>query len=165
MVTGEEEGVAASYNFGTEGNRSRNFIRLSKDAVYNALAVGEEVAHSIRLRLNKATRDYFLNPLNRVKEKAKEYIQRINLEEYFGRLGALWYAEHKGQKQYASLWSRLKGYTIELIKKPIEFLTHYFGYKKAEEDFKTKDIKKFRKSLYDNDPKKMSIEPEYRMAA
>lgn len=125
----------------------RSGYKHTKNSARVLLAIGEEVAHSIKLRLNKSARDYLLKPIISI----KDYIERINLEEYFGRLGALLYANYKGITKSNYLWSRIRNYTIEIITKPFEFFSHYFGYKKAEEDFQKYGNSAFNKNaLYNN---------------
>ncbi len=153
IIIDDNAGVYAAYDF------FNNIYIFSNDAVNNALAIGEEVAHSIRLRLNDVARKYLLDPSNQLKEKMSDYIRRINLEEYFGRLGALVYANHKGQNKYNSLWSRIKNFTIELLAAPFEYMTHFLGYRQAEEDFKETGHAKLKKALYRNDISQITAYP------
>ena len=104
----------------------------AKDAALNILARGEEVGHRIRLRLNNIAKEYLINPT----QKMTERLGRINLEEYAARTIALAYANFKKINNYDSLWSRISNNVIQLFTSPFEYLSHFLGYKKAEEEYK-----------------------------
>ena len=154
IIIEDKLGIYAGYNI------LNNVYIFSKNAINNFIAIGEEVAHSIRLRLNSAARNYLLNPFNRAKENIKDYIKAINLEEYFGRYGALVYANHKGQTNHNSLWSRISNHFVESFSKSFDYITHFFGYKKAEKDYEIKGATGLKEALYNNDASKIGI-PAY----
>ena len=150
--------VDAAYNF------LDNAYIFSRDAINTFFAIGEEVAHSIRLRLNKVAKDYFLQPFSKLKENIEEYIERVNLEEYFGRYGALIYANYKGQKKHNSLWSKIEDYIIKSFVAPFEYITHFFGYRKAEADYAISGNIRFKKALYSTNISQLGI-PRLQLAA
>ena len=141
MVINDDAGVYASYNVITDT------YTFSREAIRNPLAVGEEVAHRIRLTLNSEARNHLLSP----DIELEDYVNAVNFEEYFGRYGALIYANHQGQSDANRLWTRINYDVIELSTEPFDTLIHIFGYQKAEEDFNNQTIGKLgfnRNSLY-----------------
>ena len=160
IVINDNLGIHAGYDI------LNNVYLFSRAAISNFLAVGEEVAHSIRLRLNSAARDYLLNPANNLAVNAKEYIQSINMEEYFARYGALLYSNFKGHVRGNLLWSRIKDAAVHSFTKTFDYISHFFGYRKAERDYAAFGASKFNKNaLYTNDASQIQMGGQYRLAA
>lgn len=160
IVIDDSLGIHAGYDIGN------NVYLFSRGAVNNFLAIGEEVAHSIRLRLNSAARDYLLNPMNRMANNAKEYIRGLNMEEYFARYGALLYANFKGQSGGNSLWSRISGAAVHSFNRSFEYISHFFGYRKAEKDYARLGEAGFnQQALFRNSSSQIELPGVYSLAA
>lgn len=120
-----------------------------------------EAAHKIKFILDKATRDYFLDPLNRTRESAGHFIEMMNLQETFAKYAELLIA---GEDRMYSNWSRIRNSAARLYKKSYEVATHIFGFSSAIDIYRAKLgggynelAEGFRNLLYCNTPRTVGI--------
>ncbi len=164
--TGTGKGIYAAYDF------VRNKYLMSKQLLYDLaaggirkaqalLAVGEEVGHAIRLRLNKTAREYFISTYRQLQEKGAGYFKQIkdkligahNKEEEFAHLAGLSYLNSKVPSWYVRLFVGLKDSAVRNLKKSWEYITHAAGYKKAEQLYlQNGDAALTRPMIYDTNP-------------
>src|SRR3989338_2461521 len=153
VVIDNDAGVYAAYDVFT------NTYIFSEKAVRDNVAVGEEVAHSIRMRLNKSARENILHPVvgkNGDKSDISDYVKFLNAEEYFARYFALIYANSKGQANCNNLWSKFENNRFSGFTATFEYVTHFLGYGRAEDDYNHKGSKGFgRPLLYDDNYEKI----------
>lgn len=149
-----DNGVIGAYDFGdnTENYRlhkvvahkisemaSRAYQSLNDKADYLRIMI-HEAAHRIRFKLNKVTKDYFINTINGYKRNFGELFERINLEESFAKYAEELVLNYLGLNNSTSLMQRIREFPKPITRKPYEFLTHYFGYSNAKELYQKKLI-------------------------
>lgn len=127
----------------------RYLFTFRPEAVGDALAEAEEVAHYFSLMLNPKAKSAIL----RAKKGSEDYIALEAQQEYVARRMALEYLKYKGIEDYNQIWSRFENERISLhAEKPSDVLSHFAGYSLAEQDMESgAGLKKLMQALYGND--------------
>lgn len=133
-----------------------------KDKVAYLRVMIHEAAHRIRFKLNKVSKDYFINTINEDK-RSEEFVERMNLEESFAKYAEELVLGYLRLNNGAAFWENIKSVPKRLQKASYGFLTHHFGYSSARELYR-KSMSNFRDSintfkylLYENNPRAIGI--------